>query len=328
MYRSFQQNQNETKRFMRLALVAFLGAALAIVQVGYLLLTGHAICPTNGCKVVEELVKIPVLWFNIFGACFFLFLLMLSLKAQRSKISLLLFKTLALCGIAAEGVLVSYQIFIVHTYCIYCLALFGVLLLLNILLGLRYAFRATLVFSSVLLIFSLLQFSSTDTQMTLDHGTYAVKSCDSSSSKKMYFIFSESCPHCREVLTTLQQCNSCEVRFNPLQTIQSSILPDVKLLPGYEPEVNRNLLKSLGINTIPILIEQKQDGLVFIRGEGKIVKYIEENCFAALDSTKETSTIYDTIETGLAPPSEDGECSVEKSCEDDAPQPGKKLWEF
>ena len=277
----------------------------------------RALCLNQGCAVVEELLRIPPLWFNLLGAVFFLLLFLLSLQGRRRGRLPCPLPLLLLAGAAAEGVLVAYQAFVVRTFCSYCLIIGTAILLLNILAGRRQVVTAATVFLVPLLLFSLLQFrpvGPAETQLTLDNGTWGIKQC-SSPRRLLYLIFSEKCPHCRRVLELLEGCTRCELRFNPVHAIDPDLLPGVRREEHFDPAVNVTTLKLLGIDTIPVLIEKQATGWRFIQGERQISRYLKENCLGP-----EPATIQNRLPPiqpwPLPGQEEDGECRIESNCDD------------
>ncbi len=158
-------------------------------------------------------------------------------------------------------------------------------------------------------IFSMLSFDTGKNVLaglTLDDGTFAIRSC-SEPEKRLYLLFSEDCPHCKNVLRALQGCTRCEFHFNPVSRIDSLMLPDIQPNPSYKPEVNVITLKMLGINAIPVLIDKRDDGMIFVKGDKNIIEYIEKSCFP--------KNVLLEQEEFLLQPSDDGVCSELKSCE-------------
>ena len=209
----------------------------------------------QGCSVVESLLRIPPLWFNGAGAFFFLSLLLAAIVARFSPGAQVFLRLLLLSGMAAEGVLVSYQAFVAQTFCSYCLFICFLIIVMNMLAGWRQACLAVLMFATELIIFSLLQFHNPGAgkkSFNIDHGTYAIKRC-ASPQRQLYLLFSSNCPHCRRVLDLLSTCTRCEVRFNPVQQIDKQVLPDLVPMDSWNPDINTLALKILGIETIPVL---------------------------------------------------------------------------
>lgn len=301
------------------AMVAISGltALFILGQVLLLFLREKALCLNQGCAVVEELLRIPPLWFNLMGAGFFLLLFLLTLTGRRRGYLPCPLPLLLLAGAAAEGVLVAYQAFVARAFCSYCLTICGALLLLNLLAGRRQVVTAVAVFLVPLLLFSLLQFRPVGTagkKVTIDNGTWGIRQC-SNPERQLYLIFSEECPHCRRVLQLLEGCSRCELHFNPIHAIAPDLLPGVRPEKDFDPAVNIATLNMLGIDTIPVLIEKQPTGWKFIQGEGRISSYLRKNCLGKESATMETIPAQ-TLQWLELEQKEDGECRIESNCDD------------
>jgi hypothetical protein len=263
-----------------LALVGALGAA---IQAALLFGRGTAICLNEGCRVIEGLTRVPPLFINLAGFGFFLMAAALGWRAPESRSVRRLLGLLLLAGIAAEGVLFGYQAFVAKAFCSWCLAVFALVALLNLLAGVRQALGAAAVFGASLAAFSVLSFGVIQPAAggrALDGGTYGVRRC-AAPAKQVYLVFSSTCPHCAEVLRTLESCNSCNFHFNPIDQIAGLDLPGVERSASYDPGVNRGLLALLGIEEVPVLLVPGPEGMSVIRGEKRILAYIGAECFRA-----------------------------------------------
>jgi hypothetical protein len=133
---------------------------------------------------------------------------------------------LLLAALAAEFALVSFQYFIVETFCTYCLIILSLVVLLNVLNGLHHALTGAAIFVATLIAFSSLQFeAATDISApnginALNKGAYAVLPGDKNKPKLSLF-FSSTCPHCEKVIESLEQGATCEVNFNPVSSRSS-----------------------------------------------------------------------------------------------------------
>ncbi len=312
-------NQATNRRILTaMVVISGLTTLLILGQVLLLLIRDRVLCLNQGCAVVEELLRIPPLWFNLAGAGFFLLLFLITIHGRRRGRLPCPLPLLLLAAAAAEGVLVAYQAFVARTFCSYCLIICGAILLLNLLAGRRQVVTATAVFLVPLLLFSLLQFrpvGTTGKKVTIDDGTWGIKQC-SRPRRQLYLIFSEQCPHCRRVLQLLEGCTRCELRFNPIHAIDPDLLPGVRPEKGFDPAVNIATLNMLGITTIPVLIEKQPTGWKFIQGEGRISSYLRENCLGV--EPEATESVPDQFQPWLEPGREqDGECRIESNCDDD-----------
>ncbi|MDD5760099.1 MAG: hypothetical protein PHI06_13570 [Desulfobulbaceae bacterium] len=264
-------------------MVALLGAIGSAVQAGLLITRGKAICLNEGCRIIEALTRVPPQYINLAGCSFFLLTAILTWLASESKFARRLLGVFLLAGIAAEGVLFGYQNFVAKTFCSWCLVVFALVVLLNILAGSRQALRATAVFVASFVAFSALSFGVIQSEKgdrALDAGTWGVHRC-AAPAKQLYLLFSSTCPHCEEVIRALESCNSCNFHFNPIDQVEGLSLSGIDQLPSYDPGVNRNLLALLGIDEVPVLLVPSPEGVSVIRGENRILAFIRAECFSA-----------------------------------------------
>jgi len=300
---------------------SLLAGGFIALQIAFILAQGEAFCLNDGCRVVEKLTIIPPLYINLAGLLYFIVLFSASRWSWvRSGTSIDRPRLLLLLGLAVEGVLLNYQIFVIQTFCSYCLVILTIIVVLNLLCGWQQIRFAVPLFAAMIASFAALNFSPASLlalkSQTLASGTYAVKKC-AEPVKQLYFFFSADCPHCKNVLAVLENCNSCEFHFNPIDKNQVLAIPGLEYTPSYSPSLNRVVLSILNISTIPVLLVQNQDGLTFIKGEESINRFVSQTCFrqeqeisidAPLSVIPEEINIYDKQE---------GECAIEVECPDE-----------
>ena len=304
-----------------------LASLLTAVQTLLILLRGNGMCLNEGCRIVDSLTNVPPLAFNAMGFLFFQAVFWgLLFERKKPGWPLKAVKILVLAGMASEGVLVSFQIFITEAFCSYCLIIFAFILLLNISLGLKQVASGAVIFAVVFLAFSSLQFKSAESAegLPLDRGTYGMRSA-ARSGPQLYLFFSSTCLHCEKIIETLKNRKSCAVRFQPIDEIRNLVFPEIELAPVYSTAVNRNFLKSLGIEEIPVLVAKDAGGIQVLKGEMPIRKYLDQNCQeeqavgkAALQSSSAGSNY-------LVKPTPDDTCSVSADCPplSTTPAPGR-----
>ena len=267
------------KQMQWISLITSLVIGIQMIMITY---RGNAICLDEGCKIVERLTTISPLYFNMMGLFYFLLLLFLLHRSGSYHTEGLNWTELVLLsGMAVEGVLLSYQMMVAQVLCIYCLFIFMVVLLLNVLAGKTQSVKAISIFIAVNLISLTLSFGPSvvlSQGQSLSAGTYATSRC-SNPSKELFLIFSEDCPHCQKVIEALESCNSCDFHFNPVGKINHLDLEGFKKSERFSPEINRVILSLLGIETVPVLLVKNPDGYSFIHGENQIIRYIEKACF-------------------------------------------------
>ena len=305
--------------------ISLLAGAIITLQVAFILAKGEAFCLNDGCKVVEKLTIIPPLFINLAGLLYFIVLFCASRWAKpRSGGSIDRPGLLLLLGLAVASVLLSYQIFVTRAFCSYCLVIFAIIIALNLLSGWRQIRFAVPLLGAVLASFAVLNFSPASLlalkSESLASGTYAVRKC-AEPAKKLYFFFSSDCPHCKNVLSVLENCNSCEFHFNPIDKKQVLALSGLEYNPSYSSSLNRVILSMLDISTIPVLLVQNPDGLTFIKGEEGIIGFVRQTCFlqeeeisidpSLLSLPEPEMNIYDVQE---------GDCTIEVECPDEEEQ--------
>jgi len=298
--------------------LAVIGAGTTLVQVVYLVINDSIICVNQGCSVVKSLLRIPPLWFNGVGTFFFISILLAAIAARFRPGAEVLLRLLLLIGMVAEGVLFSYQAFVAQTFCSYCLFICFLLIIMNILAGWRQACLAVLLFTTELIIFSLLQFHDPGAgkkSFNIDHGTYAIKR-SVSPQQQLYLLFSTSCPQCHLVLDLLRTSTQCEVRFNPVQHLDKLVLPDLEPVDSWDPDINGLALKILGIDTIPVLVEKSANGMRFIKGGGDIMTYLKENCLDSLPVAGKSMDAFHPFDFA-----NEDECRIDVDCSEQSEPP-------
>jgi thiol-disulfide isomerase/thioredoxin len=308
-------------------IISLLACLFVAVQIVLVYFQGDGICLNEGCKVVDSLTTVPPFYFNLAGLVFFLTLLFGFLKGLRDSEFWQKFTgLLLLAGIAAEGVLVYFQHSIVTVYCSYCLIIFSLIVVLNVLSGLRQCLYAGVIFTAVIVASVCLQFNVAGSVQSLDVGSVA-RISGAEKVDELYLFFSSSCPHCEEILAEMKENNRCSVRFNPVEKMDSFDFLGAEQFDSYDPEVNRNFLKNLSLDEIPVLVAKNSENIQIYVGERQIEKYLAENCHAPVGETLELSTGSSDGYDFLHPLGGQGDdkCSVNEDCADlpeEVPQAG------
>lgn len=308
------------RRLTWAAWASALFSAAVMLQVLLILVRGEPFCLNTGCRVVEELVVLNPITFNILGALFFAACAVTAMLAGKRPVFLSFFLFLCLSGLAAEGVLLGYQAFVARTFCSYCLSVLAAVFVLNLLAGTKQALAGAGILIVELLLFSLLNFNISTAgikDMTLENGTCAITRCQDPA-RTLYLIFSQDCPHCHKVLDALSGCSMCEFHFNPVKKIKADLLPGTVYRENYIPEINRLALKILGIDSIPVLIVKTEEGYLLIKGDREIINFIRNNCFfraAPMDNNgrplpESLFAPVDPMTSGTT----GGACSLEQEC--------------
>jgi uncharacterized membrane protein len=298
--------------------LALLASLLIAAQMGYTLYQGNPFCLNEGCKVVERLTRVSPLVFDLAGFFFFQAVYW-GLRASQSELRQLpqFVKTLLLAGLAVEGVLISFQYLVAHTFCAYCLGIFVFILVLNFLLGFRQAVPGLFIFAGVVLAFASLELSPAQQGTSaFTAGTFASRSGTTKGAENFLF-YASTCAHCEKVIASLQKNNWATVHFNPIDQVKSLDLPGSSRTSSYLPAANRALLASLGIDEIPVLMTRTAEGVTIRRGEAALLAYFGKASFAEAAAGQSRATAAPaspSLIPGLEP-SKDG-CSIAADCTD------------
>ena len=85
--------------------------------------------------------------------------------------------------------------------------------------------------------------------------------------------------------------------------------------PTVAPNINRQVLSVLGIESIPVLVVKSAEGYRFIRGEKPIIDYVQHACFTD-DEVLYLEESFLSGEENITLLKEDAsECSIEVDCE-------------
>lgn len=314
----------EDKRVRIIQWTALLGCTITAAQIAVILLKGEGFCLNQGCRIVENLTTIPSIFFNLAGLIYFLMIFAAARPAHgKPRPGFDWLSILLLAGLAAEGVLIGYQLIVARTFCSYCLIILALVVLLNILRGKKQLLTGSAILLSILAVAGSLNFEASRIMIqaqNLREGTFAVKSCDYPAAE-LHLFFSSDCPHCLNVLEAMAGDNNCEINFNPIDRLESLDLAELTYFPGYNPAINRLLLSLLDIKTIPVLMAVKESGPALIKGERAIIDYINEVCFAAAIDPYTGTSDFGEPAIGFSPdPGAEGECEIEVECPDDLPE--------
>lgn len=310
--RQFQKRSLATKLSI---VVALSGSLLTLVQIILLESGLEGICFSGGCEIVDSQTTISPLWFNFMGLVFFQVIFWGIWAGQKSKQLQFYVRLLLFAGLAAEGVFVAFQYVIVETFCTYCLVIFALVVLLNLLGGLHHAVTGAAIFVAVIIAFSVLQFKTASSEPAatgingLEKGAYAVLAGDEKKPKLSLF-FSSTCPHCEKVIESLQQGTACTVSFNPVSKVTKFPLMTVIPNEHYDIGINRSFMALLGKKHIPVLLVEQQKHLQVISGGNAIMNYLDESCRlpSAMSSQGESLSILEPV-TDLVLQSQNDSCS-------------------
>lgn len=300
-------------------IIALIGSITVLVQIVLEMVLGSSFCPNDGCSIIEGLTIITPIYLNILGLLFFQTVFWsLGYQKNKSKCDFDPIGLALISGLAFEAVLVSYQVFVVKTLCVYCLFIFTLVLLLNLLYGLRQIAAGAMILAAVILPFAILIFSpigALSKSYSLKTAAYGLKSC-SAPTKEVYLFFSTNCSHCRNVIKVLNNCNSCSLYLNPIEDVSDIDFHGLEKISTFAPEMNRLVLSVMGIESIPVLVVKSAEGYLFIKGEKPIIDYIQHACFTDDEVMYLEKTSYKADEKITLLREDAGECSIEIDCDE------------
>jgi hypothetical protein len=228
---------------------------------------GRSICLTEGCKVVAQHVRYGDISILLIGLVTFSFLAFLSfLELYSNKTGVDSFINLVLIvSLACEGFFTGYQVFSIHTPCLFCLIIFSIVVVLGVIRLLAGERTVIAGFLSLAAVFSMFY-------LVLP----ATVSVDLPASEHFILFYSKDCRHCAEVIQNLDEK---KIMVKHLEVTEYSAF-----------------LKSMGIDTIPTLMVNVPSQKLFITGKDAILRYL-----LACTPTQETKANKGSKTKGNAP---------------------------
>lgn len=307
------------------AIIAFLASGLAGVQAFLLYTQGKGVCFNDGCEIVDSLTTVSPLVFNIAGFIYFQLVFWLLLKGRGgSEYWHKLARLALLAGVASEAVLIFFQYRIAMVFCSYCLVIFSIIVLLNLLCGLRQLVRGAVLFAVVMLACFSLRFEAAGGQgPSLTAGSVARLTGREDGTERFLF-FSSTCEYCEKILNSIRTENTCAMRFNPVDRLTAFQLAGAEHFATYDPAINAKFLQNLSVTGVPALVTVEPNRTLVLRGEQQIMRYLDENCRPARPEPGDggSSPIEPSLGSGTSSDAggvpggrEDGSCPVAAECE-------------
>ncbi len=219
--------------------------ALFVLTEAVLQSMGKSICSTEGCHLVARYARYGDVSILVLGMLLFAVLFLLSIKSLKSSDPALdkFIDLILVAALASEGFFTGYQAFRLHAACVFCLVVFGLLLILG-LLRLLSGHREILAgFVSLIAVFSLFYLVLPEQQ-----------SIALPPDKKMVLFYSEGCTYCAEVLKAIDE---------------NKLGVDHVLVKEYT-----GFLKSMGIESVPTLYVNNGNEKTFLTGKDPILAYL------------------------------------------------------
>jgi len=263
---------------------------LLLAYIGYetwLKLHHQSLCSATGCKLAGELLRFPSIYLNYLGMAAVAAILLFGLFSLFNKAFEKLYFITLYAAVAFESIMIGYQILVNPEPCLFCLGVYGGLLLIALLS------RPAWFLYALPAIFAIF-FALSD--LAIPRNEALIKG------DGLYLIASEHCPHCRKV----------KKYFNDHKI-------DYHLLSVRDPSV-RHLAKALGIEEIPILFKRQGGQTTILYGDKPIIASFETRS----EHTNET-TAMPVAPTDLYTNPDEGGCTlspVESSggCEEKSPE--------
>ena len=210
----------------------------------WLKLHHESLCSATGCKLAGELLRFPSIYLNYMGmaavGAILIFGLLSLLKPAFEK----LFFIALYAAVAFESIMIAYQLMVNPEPCLFCLGVYGGLLLIALSARASWFLYAL---PAILAIWFALADLALPRNQALIRGD------------GLYLIASKSCPHCKKVK---EYFASHGIHY--------------RTLPVDDPSV-RHLAKALGIEEIPILIRRKGGVSTILFGDKPIIASFEQS---------------------------------------------------
>jgi len=231
-----------------------------------------SLCSATGCKLAGELLRFPSIYLNYMGLAAVGAILLFGLFSLFNKAFEKLYFITLYAAIAFESIMIGYQILANPEPCLFCLGVYGGLLLIALASHPRWFLYAL---PAILAIF----FALSD--LAIPRNEALIKG------DGLYLIASEHCPHCKKVKAYFA---AHHIDYTPL--------------PVSDPSV-RHLAKALGIDEIPILLKRRKGTTTILYGDRPIIASFEEP-----EKHPSETTAMPTAPTDLYSNPDEGGCSL------------------
>ncbi|MEN2995047.1 MAG: hypothetical protein ABDH19_06855 [Thermodesulfovibrio sp.] len=222
---------------------------------------GKTICTTEGCKAVESFVRGGNINLLILGLALFSFLFFLSsykFPETISKIIEYIHSGVLIIALSVEGYLLGFQSFVVKEFCIFCIVIFGILFISSIFRAFEKRYEITLAFAGFFSIFLI---------------TYLVNPGIAQIPPNT-LVYSKNCPHCEEII---QFCKTHSIDINTIEAKNVS-----------------GILKSLKIESVPVLLSDEGDTKKIIIGKERIKEHLLKKSLSNNKNQQGICPIFDT----------------------------------
>ncbi len=247
--------------------VSIIGTVFVLAEI-ILQSFGKSLCVAVGCKMVAQHARFGDGSILLMGLLLFSTLSTFSfLSTYRSKPAFEKYVNFILIvSLACEGFFTGYQAFRLYTPCIFCLAVFGLLIALGVLRLISGAKEILAGYAAMAAVFSLfyLVLPAENNVRIPEH-------------EQLVLFYSKGCNYCAEVMTA----------------IEASKIPVDHVLVGEYA----GLLKSIGIEHVPALYVNKSNEKIFLIGKDTIERYLFPRAKDRQTDKTEDKTAYQRGET-------------------------------
>ena len=226
--------------------ISSVGALFVLAEI-IMVAMGRSICFTEGCKVVARQARYGDISILLIGfIVFLLFALFSALSQYRAVIVLEQYiNVLLIVSLCAEGFFTGYQVFAVKSVCLFCLAVFVLIVALGVIRLLAGEKTMIAGFASLAAIYCLFY-------LILPVGGVTVSLPEN---EQFLLFYSKDCKYCAEIKKELERGN-INVKYVEVN--------------GYA-----GLLKNIGIESVPTLVVNNPYQKVFLVGAGMIKQYLD-----------------------------------------------------
>ncbi len=238
-----RKDENISRIFTAVSLVA----ALFVATEGLFQAFGRSICAAEGCKLVAKYARYGDLTILLFGFLLFSGFALLSIVARRGQNRLLdsAINVILVAALASEGFFTGYQAFRLHAPCVFCLIVFGFVVVLALIRLFQGEMTMIAGFASLVAVFSLFF-------LVLPVGSTVSIPNES----QLVLFYGKDCKYCAEVRAIMDEK---KVRYDHVPVNDYS-----------------GMLENMGIEHVPTLYVNNGQEKIFLTGREAILGYL--NC--------------------------------------------------
>ncbi|NPA50413.1 MAG: hypothetical protein GXO02_02140 [Epsilonproteobacteria bacterium] len=219
---------------------------LLLVYIGvdtFLKINHSSLCEATGCRLASMILRFDPIYLNFMGLGAVAIILVLGWLSLKKKEFEKLFFIALFSAVIFESIMIGAQLFINPTPCIFCLGVYGLLLLILLFSSKEYFMVAIVPLLAIFIALSTLNFAKNEALFAKDG---------------LYLIQSPTCPHCKRVKEFFKKENISYIKV------------DASNANGWY------LARTLNISTIPILVEKRGGKIKIISGDRDIIEYFSK----------------------------------------------------